>query len=423
MKALRRFLWAGCWLAASVVGSVEAAELDLQALIDEAMANNPELHALKHRWQAFEARVPQAGALGDPMLRFEASNLPLSSFDYDSTPMSGNQFVLSQMVPFPGTLAAKEGMARHAAGAAEEAYRDREGTVVNLVKQVYFTLAFLDRAVAITENNEALLRDFIRIAQKKYAVGRGLQQDVLKAQVSLSALMSRLIELRRMRKTAEARLNLALNRPPQEPAGRPGAIALTPFALSLDEAQQAALEGRSLLKGIEQTIRQWAVSEDLAHRQLRPNFTFSFGYRQRAFMAGDPVKGSDFLSFGAGMNLPIFRGRKQRQKIAEAQANRRMAESEREGARQRILVQAQMIYQEVGQHREQAELFRTAILPQAQQSLQSALVGYQVDKVDFLTLLNSQVTLFNFEIEAYRHVIEHEKSLAELEAAVGKRLF
>ncbi|MCZ6634628.1 MAG: TolC family protein [bacterium] len=404
-------------------GATEAQELNLQVLIDEALANNPELSTLKHRWEAFETRVPQAGALDDPMFKLEASNLPLSSFDYNSTPMSGNQLVLSQKFPFPGTLSAKERAARHASTSAESMYLDREGAIVNRVKQAYFTLAFLDRSIAITENNQTLLKALIRIAQTKYAVGRGLQQDVLKAQVALSGLMDRLIKLKTMRRMAEARLNLVLNRSPQSPVGAPREVNLTRFEMNTEAVQQVALKNRPLLKAVDQTIRQWQATEDVAKKQLWPNFTFSLGYRQRAFMPGDPVKGSDFLSFGAGVNLPIFQGRKQRQKISEARANIRMAEAQHESARQKILFQVQMIYLEIEQHRDEAALFQTAILPQAKQSLKSAMAGYQVDKVDFLTLLNNQVTLFNFEIDYYRHVTAHEKQLAELEAVVGTRLF
>ena len=66
---------------------------------------------------------------------------------------------------------------------------------------------------------------------------------------------------------------------------------------------------------------------------------------------------------------------------------------------------------------------RTAIIPQAQQSLSAALAGYQVDKVDFLTLLDSQVSLFDFDTDVYRHLTEAEKILAQIEMAVGTRLF
>ena len=425
MNTTTRLKWMGfCLLAVAIACSPAGAqELDLRGLIDEALANNPELSVLKHRWEAFETRVPQAGALADPMFRFDVSNLPLSSFDYNSTPMSGNQLMFSQMVPFPGTLSAKERAARHASAAAEEMFLDREGAIVSMVKQAYFSLAFLDRSIAITQKNESLLKDFVRIAQTKYAVGKGLQQDVLRAQVAQSGLMDRLIRLKTMRQTSEARLNLVLNRPPRTPVGRPGDVSLTRFETGVEDIQQVALENRPLLRGMDQTIHRWQAAEDVAQRQLWPNFTFSLGYRQRAFMEGDPVKGSDFVSFGVGMNLPIYRGRKQRQKIAEARANIRMAEAQNESVRQKVLFQVQTIYLEIGQHRDEAELFRTAILPQAEQSLESAMAGYQVDKVDFLTLLNNQVTLFNFEIDYYRHVIVHEKQLAELEAVIGKRLF
>ena len=423
MTWFRTAISMACLAALPTAAPLYAQGLDLEALIDEALANNPGLGALKHRWDAFEARIPQAGALDDPVFRFEASNLPLGSFDYTSTPMTGNQLVLSQKIPFPGTRSARERAARHASAAAEHTYQDREGFIVNGVKQAYFTLAFLDRAIATTRENEALLRDFVRIAQTKYSVGKGLQHDVLKAQVAVSALKDKRIRLKTMRRMAEARLNLVLNRPPQSPVGIPGEVVLTELPMSADQVGQTALANRPLLSAIDQTVQQWAATGGAARRQLWPNFNFSFGYRQRAFMPGDPVGGSDFLSFGVGINLPIFRGRKQRQKIAEANANVRMAESQHEAAAQEVLYAAQTLQLEIQQHREEAELFKTAILPQARQSLESAMAGYQVDKVDFLTLLSNQVTLFNFEIDTYRHVTEHEKKLAELEAVVGKRLF
>jgi hypothetical protein len=43
--------------------------------------------------------------------------------------------------------------------------------------------------------------------------------------------------------------------------------------------------------------------------------------------------------------------------------------------------------------------------------------------VDFITLVNNQITLYNYETDYYRALTNHEKKVAELEAAVGKRLF
>ena len=408
-----------CSMAAS---SLPAQELSLEALIEEALASNPALSELRLKTSAQQARIPQAGALSDPTFMLEMSNVPLSDFDFDSTPMSGRQIGLSQMLPYPGKRADKQRMAEHSAAAVQAEHLDREGLIVSAVKRSYYDLAFFDRAIAITRENEALLEDFVRIAQTKYAVGKGLQQDVLKAQVARSSLKERLIRMQQMRRHAEAELNSALNRPPQEPVGQPGLVTLTPFDVDIETLQQMAIEHRPRLRGIERTIQQWQVAEDLARRELRPDFDISIAYRQRDFDA-DPVSGSDFVSAGVVLNLPIYRGRKQKQQILEAQLMRQSVEAKLEAARQEIFLQLQKLSVDAEAHRAEAELFAAAIIPQANQSLTAAMAGYQVDKVDFLTLLDSHVKLFDFEIAYYRHLTAHEKTLAKLEAVVGKRLF
>ncbi len=409
-----------CLMGISIL-PVRADELDLDALIQEALGNNPNLSVLRARLAAFEAKIPQAGVLEDPFFRFEVSNVPLGGFNLSSTPMSGNQFVLSQKFSLPGKQRARERSAQFASESVAWLLRDRELAIANAVKQPFFHLAYVIRAIAIMEKNRVLLQDLVRTARTKYAVGKGLQQDVLKAQVSLSALDTELITLRAEKQLAEARLNLVLNRSPQSPLGAPpNTIGLSSMPLTVDALLAQADEGHPSLKAMEQSILMWQAQVEVARRNFWPDMTVSLGYRQRLFAANDPVKGSDFISVGVGIPLPVFGGRKQRQQIAEARANMREVEAQKAAERQQIYYEIQRLIIEVGQHRESAELFRSAMLPQAEQSLASALSGYRVDKVDFLTLLDNQMTLLNFEMTYYRHVIEHEKRVADLVAAVGR---
>ena len=190
--------------------------------------------------------------------------------------------------------------------------------------------------------------------------------------------------------------------------------------LTVDVLLAQADEGHPSLKAMDQSILMWRAEVEVARRNFWPDMTVHLGYRQRVFAVNDPVKGSDFISVGIGIPLPVFGGRKQRQQIAEARANMREVEAKKEAERREIHYEIQRLIIEARQHRKSAELFRTAMLPQAEQSLASALSGYRVDKVDFLTLLNNQMTLLNFEIAHYRHVIEHEKRVADLAAAVGR---
>ncbi|HIG18572.1 MAG TPA: TolC family protein [Candidatus Handelsmanbacteria bacterium] len=400
----------------------EVAALQQDELIDEALANNPTLAALRSRAQAAQERVPQAGALMDPMLRLELSNVPLSDFDFDSTPMTGKQLTLSQRFPWWGKLATRQRMASHAVGVIEATYDDRVLTVTNMVRQAYYSLAFVDRATQILTENQQLLADFVHIAQTKYAVGHGLQQDVLRAQLSLSTLDDRLIVRRQERGAVEAHLNSVLNRPPQSRLGLTGDVKLSSFHLSADSLQQMALASHPALRAIDQTQQRWAAAAVLADRQRRPDIDLIAGYRQRDRMPMDAVQGSDLVTLGFSINLPIYQDRKQDRQEAEARHEQRAAMADREALTQQIFATIQRLSVDARAHRDRARLLRTAIIPQANQSLTSALAGYEVHKVDFLDLLNDQVTLFNYEIDVFRHITDFEKTLADLEAIVGQAI-
>ena len=71
---------------------------------------------------------------------------------------------------------------------------------------------------------------------------------------------------------------------------------------------------------------------------------------------------------------------------------------------------------------ERLELLKNVIIPQATQSLISATSAYQVNRIDFLTLLNNQITLFDFEVNYFRLLTEYKKNLSNLEFVVGQPL-
>jgi outer membrane protein TolC len=90
-------------------------QVDLEALIASAMANNPDLQAAKERWEMGQQKIVQSLSLDDPRLSFSLSNYPVDSFADDETPMTGKEIQLSQMFPFPGKLAARGDMAEQQA--------------------------------------------------------------------------------------------------------------------------------------------------------------------------------------------------------------------------------------------------------------------------------------------------------------------
>lgn len=68
------------------------------------------------------------------------------------------------------------------------------------------------------------------------------------------------------------------------------------------------------------------------------------------------------------------------------------------------------------------KLYRDNIIPQAEQSLNAAEIGYQSGKVDFLNLIDSQRVLLDFNLAYYRAVADFGINIAQLERVVGIEL-
>lgn len=392
----------------------------LEDLLDEARQSNPVLRAARERLEVYEARIPQAGALDDPRLSIEAVNIPTDRWALDRTPMSGVQLMLRQKFPFPGKLGLMEKAVRRSAEAAESEYLELVNDVLSQVKVAAYDLQFVLKNIEITTRNKGILEDFSRIAETKYSVGRGLQQDVLKAQVELSRALDRLLRLEGQKKTAEARLNTLLNRAPQQHVGSLEPFVHTSIDLDIESLQEKALRNKPLLERHRRKISSNEAVNSLARKGNLPDFDVGFGYRIRNDdLAGDPVHGSDFFSASLSMNLPIYFGRKQSKRVQETASAVSLSKSELEVATREVFFTISDLAAELQRREQQIELFETGILPQAEQSLESARSAYQVDKVDFLTLLDNQMTLFNLEIEHFRILTEYEKNVARLQLAVG----
>jgi outer membrane protein TolC len=121
------------------------------------------------------------------------------------------------------------------------------------------------------------------------------------------------------------------------------------------------------------------------------------------------------------MNVPLYFWRKQNKKVEENQFAKISSQEKYDDIKNQVYSELDKVLNDMEKNKRLVELFQTGIIPQASQSLKSAISGYQTDKVDFLTLLSNQINLFNFEQDYYRVLSDYYISIAKLEAAVGKQ--
>jgi len=397
--------------------------LDLDQAIAIALEANPGLAGAEARALSLAAVPPQAGSLPDPVLAFNAMNLPVDTFDLDQEPMTQMQFALSQVVPFPGKRGLQREAAEHEATAATSAVVERRLGLTSQVRAVWWRVFFLDRALEIIGQNQALMRDFVDIAQTKYKVGSGLQQDVLLAQLELSRLLDRELRFRGQRESARAELNALLNWPTNRPVALPGAPPNETLPKLPNEADllERSVVTRPLLAAHREMVEAARDRVDLAKKDYYPNFRLgaAYGFRQ----ANDRLTGEelpDFLSLSLSINVPIYSGSRQSKAVEQRAGELSQSRYMLSGALRAVEAAISQNRAQYATASEQVKLFRSAIVPQAQQTVESMLAGYQVNRVDFLNVVNAQLRLYDAQISHWEALSEAKQALARLAAAVGE---
>jgi outer membrane protein TolC len=397
--------------------------LDLETSVNIALKDNPNLAQIFARYKAFSKIPSQVGSLPDPKLSLGAMNLPTSDFSTSAEPMTQMQIGFSQAFPFPGKLSLKAQAAKYEAAAANN---DAEEIRLQLIKQVkssWWEVYFLDRSVNIVDNNIKLLRNFVKIAQTKYKVGKGLQQDVLLAQLELSKLLDQKIQLEAFRENEAAKLNTLMGKKANEKVKLPEKVSLNlpqipSNDILFDEAKvlkPTLIKNRNLTKAARSRLK-------LADKEYYPDFNIGVNYGDRSGnnpgSAGGGRRG-DFASVMLTMTIPFYTGTKQSQGVEQRRYELSQNESLKQDTYNSIQMEITQSSSNYNKSKKQFELFRSGILPQARQTVNSMLSGYKVSQVDFLNLIGSQVTLFNYEIKYWQSLARANQFLAKLEATVG----
>ena len=410
--------WVACavlWLCSIAFAQQPPAPLD--ALIAEALENNPEIKAMQRSFDMMRARIPQAKALPEPMFSYGyAGNAPLPPFDVQKgDPASARTLSLTQELPYPGKLAIKSKMANVAAESEWWGYEQARLNVVAEVKDAYYDLYYLHKAIETITKNKELLEKFAKIAEAGYAVGKGLQQDMLKAQVEISKLIEQVTVLEQRKQIAEARLNSLLFREPETAVGKPEEIKPRDFTYRLTDLNELALTNFPVLKAQRRRIDREQYGVELAQKEFYPDFNVGFTYFNRP---GLP----EMYAVNVGVKIPLYFWQKQRPALAEATASAATEKQRLENATTLLFFRLKDRYLAATTSQRLVKLYGTTIIPQSSLSLESAIAGYEVGKVDFLTLLDNLVTLLNYELSYYEQLSNQEKAIAALEPFVGINL-
>ncbi len=378
--------------------------VSLDALVREALEQNPEIRAAEQRFEAARAGISPAQTLPDPMVGVEYTDLDTREIMYGVT----------QELPFPGKLKLRGEIAGREADQVEQEYLAMQLATVSELKQAYYELHVVHQSKDIFQRNKALLREFEESAKASYAVGRGAQQDVFRAQTEISRVLTRLAALEQQQLSLQAEINRILSRPLGIPLGVPEPPRMSQLRRSMEElaavVDQSAPLLRAQMMGVERAQRE----VKLAHREYYPDFEISAGG-----MREEPM-GTDGYRVMLNVRVPLYYARRQRFEVRGAIAGREAAFSDLQATRQELLFRIQDNVAQARRSEELVALLESALIPQASLTLSAAQAGYSVAKVDFLTLLNALLTFQDNELELHMEIAAHEQAMARLEEIIGE---
>lgn len=392
-------------------------EINLNNLLQELFRSNPDLAAAKKRLEASQTRPFQEGSLPDPKISMGwlSNGNPLPGAGLGVEPTSNIGFQVSQGFPYPGKRSLKSIIARKEAESTAMELQTFERFLVKQLKTAFYELEYVYDTIDLLQRNREVLQRLAKVADRRYTAGRGIQQDLIKAQLELTLLEKKLIVEEQKKASLKAQINALLNRPPNTPLGHPEKIQELPSLGKFEELNRHAEQFSPKLKSQRAMIDGKQFGVQLAQREYYPDFDVMGGYYNMGGL-------KDMWEFKVQLNIPIYFWRKQRlgleessYRLVEAQKTYRSAEQELAYRVRDQFLSAQTAYSLL-------DLYKQRLIPQARLTMESSLSSYESGAVDFLTVLSNFSTILDNEKDYYEQRTAYLKAMANLEEAFALNL-
>ena len=408
------------WVILAAVATLSRAgaqELKLDDLVTQTLERNPEILVAQKKYEAARQRPAQVSSLPDPIFSpgWNSNGNPLPGAGLGSNPTSSIGFSITQEIPYPGKQRLRAAVARKEADAQLAEYESVQLNVLSRVKQAFFQLQHYYAARDVLERNREVLKSLLLITEARYAAGKAAQQDVFKAQLQISLISTKIIQLDRERHRSEAELNSLVNFPSNTPLPKPAEPHLGPLPETLVDLQTAARDHSP------QRLRDQKMTEraenalNLARKDYYPDYAVSGGYYN---MGGLPP----FYSFRADIRIPIFFRSKQRAEVTEQSIAVSQARHTYEATGLALDLRIADDYSQADTAYQLLETYQATILPQARLAVEASLASYETGGVDFLSVLNNQTAALDYEMDSHEQMLNYHLAIVRLEEATGMDL-
>ena len=399
-------------------GSMAGNPVSLVSLVEEAQQHNPDILAARRAWQA-AAQVPsQVSTLPDPEVTVQEFSVgsPKPFAGYTNSDFAYIGFGVSQELPYPGKLRLRGKVAQREADQQRDKFDSTRLRVIEQLKTAYFQLAYVQKTLAILDNDDRLLDQVEKVAEARYRTGKGNQQDVLKAQLQRTKLLREIVVHHQHAGSIQAELKQLLNRTADAPNVVAGELTLTAMPYRPDELLARVRGQNPEVAAKQEAVNRQSLQVELAHKDFLPDFNVQYMWQH----TGPDFR--DYYMLTVGARIPIHRIRKQKPEMFQAAEELNSSRHAYEAQIQQAYfeIKDRMLALEASAHL--LKIYRDGLIPQATAAFQSGLSAYESNREDFESLLSSMLDVLKYDEEYWKTLADHETALAQIERLTGLEL-
>ncbi len=393
----------------------------LQAYIDTMLKNNPVLHAYQFQSDALQQKIKSSQAWDDPMAYGGVMNLPLN-FSFSEDMMTMKQVGIQQNFSVKKKYALKGIVAQKDFEASQYDLRVQQLLLIKEVKQQYYNLYAQAKTIETTQISIDALKKYIGIVNARYSNGLSPQQDVFKAQLEVTKMQSELIKAISMQEDMLANFNRLLYRDKMDSVQSPIDIKFDKVDFVMDSLMDEVNLNNPTLLSAKKMLSKDSISYELAKTSKIPDFNAGLWYGQRQALNPDGTKVLDMIGFSFGVTIPFWSKNKQDPLIAESNINIQKTKAQIAAMQNDIQQMVHHAIIEANKNEKLIALYKKQLIPQSTETLNSGIIGYQQNKIDFMTLTDNFLSLYNYRLQYYQAIADYYKAIAELEMLSGKKL-
>lgn len=392
----------------------------LNDLILNAIKVSPKVEQLKSKMKVAGSKIEQGTNLPDPMLTLGLVNMPTNSFSFTQEPMSGKIIGVTQAFPYPGGLSAKADVIAMDTLIVTQEIEDLKNEIRKNVSTLYYDLQFVREEIILTNESKNLLKQISDVVKRKYEVSEASLQNIIQVEVQITREDDRIVALNGKENGIVSELNALLLRDDNSPITTNEIASVGENKFSSFYLINVANEYRPFLKGIQLSEHKSKLMERSAEYSYYPNFQVGMQYMLREHSSMTGQNWNDFFSVIVGISLPLNYGGKYSAQVEEAQYLQSLYREQYSSSVQSLNQSFGNISSKLNELQIRNKLISGTLLPQAEQAFQASLADYQVGRIDFVNVINTENDILKIKTDLLKIKTEYAKNVVTLEFLIGK---